>query len=285
MRLGLYYLDFNKVIGEDFSEYEFNEQGIPLVRFHRSLEYRHNPVTVCQYALTLYNKFIKTGDIQSKNKFFSQANWLLQNYESGPNNSAVWYYRLNAPFYKLRSPWISGMAQGEALSVLLRAFQLTSEDKYYQLAQKVSNIFSVTVEDGGVIGAFPDGLLLIEEYPSRPGSCVLNGFMLALLGIYDFWLANQEQKWNDFFGACINSLNNNLNLYDTTYWSLYDLWKPYRLTARFYHRLHFILLHELYKITNEHLFFDTSERWKSYLKSPICNIKWAVEKIKERMEL
>lgn len=283
--LGLYYIDLDKSLGEDFSEYKFNDQGIPKARRSDVSETLYGPVTICQYALYNFNQFIRTGNIEAKQKFLIQANWLCENFNVGPNNSVVWYYQYDIPFYKLRKPWISGMAQGEALSVLLRAFQITKDEAYFNLANKAWNIFSVSVENGGVITTYPDGAKIIEEYPTLPGSCVLNGFIFALFGVYDFWILTQDQQYRHLFEDCIESLKKNLKRYDTSYWTLYDLWKPLRLTARFYHRLHIVLLKVLFDITKEKFFLDTSERWISYLKNPLCNIKWGMKKIKQRIAL
>jgi len=281
-KLGPYYINFTNSIGEDFSEYEFSEQGIPLVRFSMAVDWHHNPVTVCQYALAQYNRFLASGSLQAKENFLIQANWLLMNYESGPYDSAVWYYRLNIPFYGLRKPWISGMAQGEALSVLLRAYQVSKEENFLFVAEKAWKIFDVPVQDGGIISTFPDGAIAIEEYPSNPKSNVLNGFIFALFGIYDFRLMSKNGHADILFNDCIQSLKKNLIHYDTTYWSLYDLMKPPRLTSRAYHRLHIALLRGLSQVTHDKSFLKISNRWEKYVKDPVCNLKWFMHKIRQR---
>lgn len=282
-KLGSYYIELNDSLGENFTEYEFNTDGIPLVRFQRSHDWQHNPVTVCQYALKQFNQFVKTGDEQAVVLFLKQAEWLFKNSENGPDDSTVWCYHINIPFYKLKSPWISGMAQGEALSVLLRAHQLTAEQKYWELANRAWNIFHIPVENGGVLNTYPDGSPVIEEYPTNPGSAVLNGFILALFGIYDYMIVTQNQAVEQFFQDCIISLKMNLNRYDTSFWSLYDLYDPLRLTSRAYHKLHLVLLDALAEISGENSFHQISERWHGYLNSPVCNLKWAITKTKQRI--
>ena len=105
-RLDIFYIDLDTSFGEDFSEYDFNEQNIPLVRFNRSKNWQHNPVTVCQYGLHQYNLHLRTNNAESEIKFLNQANWLIKNYEIGPNKSAIWYYNIDIPFYKLQRKWI-----------------------------------------------------------------------------------------------------------------------------------------------------------------------------------
>ncbi len=282
-KLGLYYFDFTKSIGEDFSIYDYDENGIPYTLFYRSKQWQYNPVVVCQYALYVYNKFLRTNNPELKEKFLTQANWLVDNNEKGPNNSAVWYYQINDSYFNLKKPWISGMAQGEALSVLLRAYELTADKKYYSLAQKVWNIFSVHVEEGGVLSNFADGSPLIEEYPSSQVSCVLNGYLFSLFGIYDYQLFSKSEEIKLFFNKLIIGLKKNLKYYDTTYWSLYDIFKPHRLSSKCYHKIHIIQLTKLYNLTNETIFLETAEKWEKYRKNPISNIKWVISKIKQRI--
>jgi len=282
-KLMLYHIDLDKSVGENFSEYEYSEDGIPLVRFSRKHNWQSNPVTVCQFALHHFNKYIREKRAESAEIFKKQVSWLLQNTENGPNNSMVWYYKLDIPFYKLNSPWISGMAQGEALSVFVRAFQLTDDEKYLDVAHNVFKIFKLRTQEGGVTGKYESGGLVIEEYPTEPCSCVLNGFILALFGIYDYAEISGDAEAQQFFEKCTESLIDNLHNYDTGYWSLYDLYKPYRLTSQSYHRLHSMLLDRLYEITKNSEFKETSDRWKAYTNSVKSKSKWFIHKIKYKL--
>lgn len=277
-----YYIELDRSVGEDFSEYEFDAQGVPMVRFQRSKQWRHNPVTVCQYALNHYNNLLQSGELEHRVKFISQADWLMKNHDTGPDDSAVWPYRIDIPFYGLKSPWISGMAQGEAISVLLRAHLLTGQGKYMEMAERSWRLFS---KPDVFISSFPDGGTVIEEYPTQSCSCVLNGFILSLFGVYDYHRFTGEETASHLFGECVESLKNNLFRYDTGHWSLYDLYPPLRLTSRSYHRLHLRLLKALFSITGETYFEETQIRWEGYLSRPISNLSWAFQKIKQRMTL
>ncbi len=284
MELGLYYIDLNKNLGEDFSEYEFDEQGIPLSRFYSAANWKHNPITVCQYGLFHFNKYIRTSSPLSKTIFLSQADWLLENSEDGPNESLVWLYQFDIPFYKIMAPWISGMAQGQALSVLLRAHQITGENIFLKTAESAWRIFDVDVKDGGVISEFPDGLPIIEEYPSSSqASCVLNGLMFAIFGVYDYSVYCQDENAQKKFIIFIESLKKNLFRYDSGYWSYYDLTDPLRLAAKFYHRIHIEQLKSLFKITNDPSFKQYFERWQKYLFSWRSNFKWMLKKIHQKL--
>ncbi|MDZ7262449.1 MAG: D-glucuronyl C5-epimerase family protein [candidate division KSB1 bacterium] len=283
MALGPYYIQLDSSFGEDFSEYEFSPEGIPMTRFQRRPDWQHNPITVCQYGLFQFNHYLKTGSEQAKQAFLTQADWLLSQAQEGPNQSSVWYYQVEIPFYKLRPPWISGMTQGEALSLLLRAYQLTKDKRYFDVAQNTWKSFSVPVAKGGILSHYPDGSVVIEEYPSRPPSCVLNGTIFALFGVYDYAVTTQDSQALMLFQQSLEGLARNLHRYDTGFWSLYDLWEPARLASRSYHRLHIAQLKALGQLSHQSVFQMTADRWQGYLHSPFCKFRWALNKLSQKV--
>ncbi|MBN1154192.1 hypothetical protein JXB12_04655 [candidate division KSB1 bacterium] len=275
-----YYITLDKSVGENFSEYEYSTEGVPMVRFNRSPDWQSNPVTVCQYALHHLGKVIGQGGQNSERIVLNQLSWLMNHIEDGPNDSAVWFYRLDIPFYKLSAPWISGMAQGEALSVFTRAFAWTGDERYLNIAHRIWRSFSLKEGNGGVVGKYPDNSIVIEEYPTQPCSCVLNGFILALFGIYDYAQITDKSDVILFYDDCIESLESNLHRYDTGYWSYYDLYKPYRLTSQAYHRLHLRLLDALSNLTSVSSFRRMFIEWKSYQTNLRCQSKWLLHKLR-----
>ncbi len=284
MKLGKYYIDLNLCLGEDFSEYEFSAEGIPLTNSHRKSDWQYNPITVCQYGLHHFNRHFRIEDEKSKEIFLAQANWLVDHAELGASDSFVWYYRFDLPFYKIKAPWISGMAQGEALSVLLRAHQLTGDEKYLKIAKGAWKIFHLKVEQGGIISNFPDGNPIVEEYPSTEFlTGVLNGFIFAIFGVYDFASYLNDEPPNHFFVQLVDSLKHNLYRYDCGYWSYYDLKPPLRLPSKAYHRLHIRQLSALYKISGDEQFKIFEDQWQNYLYSAKCNLKWMARKIRQKM--
>jgi hypothetical protein len=284
MELGLYYIDLDKKLGEDFSEYSFDQHGIPLSRYFRSERWKNNPITVCNYSLFHFNRFIRTSSPESKDIFLAQAQWLIANTAEGPDESAVWYYLFDLPYYQIKAPWISGMAQGQALSVLLRAHQLTNEQKFRIAATSVFRIFNIDAANQGVISRFPDGKPVIEEYPSPAmTTSVLNGFIYAIIGVRDYFLYSQEIKAKALFDQFIDSLKTNLFRFDNGYWSYYDQVAPLRLASKPYHCIHIHQLKELYKITNEEIFNEYAMRWQRYLMSPKSHIKWFLKKLQQKL--
>ena len=94
----------------------------------------------------------------------------------------------------LRSPWYSGLAQGQGISVLARAFKETSLEKYKNAAHQAFQVFSVSTYDGGVNYIDSNGHSWIEEYIVHPPTHILNGFIWGLWGIYDYWLLTKDKN-------------------------------------------------------------------------------------------
>uniref|UniRef100_A0A914ICD3 Heparosan-N-sulfate-glucuronate 5-epimerase n=1 Tax=Globodera rostochiensis TaxID=31243 RepID=A0A914ICD3_GLORO len=153
--------------------------------------------------------------------------------------------------------WQSAMAQGLALSFLTRAYTLAKvgeRDLYMKAAQKALDLFEVPVEKGGVLSNIC-GLPWFEEYPTLPGTGVLNGFMSQAL-----------------FLRGLDSLRHLLHLFDGGWWSLYDLRhihldSPPNLASQDYHLLHVSQLRWMYSITGDPYLEETAERWEGYAKT------------------
>ncbi len=286
MKPGCYPVDFTRATGEDFSAYRFDASGVPLVRSVETGDWSANPVTVCQYGLHQYNRFVRQNDDVARETFLKQAKWLVDHAEPGPNGSKVWPNTSPLKFYDISAPWISGMAQGEALSVLLRAHALSGDSRYHNTAQAAWKALILPTEDGGVVSRFPDGSPLIEEYP-KAGSVtgVLNGFMFALLGVLEYASVTGDEEAVAWSHSLVSGLRHNLHRYDTGFWSVYDLFLPRRLASFSYHRLHIAQLEALFRLTGETVFQAVAEQWRVYLASPLCRLRWTLHKVHQKLVL
>ena len=73
---------------------------------------------------------------------------------------------------------------------------------------------------------FMEKYVWYEEYPTTPASFVLNGFIYALLGLYDVSLTatgDAQLRSRELFSDGVQSLKALLPLYDTGSGSSYDL--------------------------------------------------------------
>jgi len=285
MTLGPYFIRFGKEIREDFSEYDRDASGLPFYA-GRDGHPVYNPVTISQYGLHRYNQWSMDSGKADEKDFLKAASWLCRSAEKGPMGSAVWPYRFDIPLYGIKHPWISGMAQAEAISLLLRAHQHTGETVYLETARRAYAVLPLPVKDGGVLAAFPDGGILIEEYPSPRGiTAVLNGLLFAIFGVLEYSSYLEEADAGAFLRNLLDSLRANIERYDCGYWSSYDLHDTGRLSSRIYHRLHILQLTALSACVQEPWIETIRDRWDEYAHSPRCGLRWSWRKMIEKISL
>lgn len=276
--LGRYYLNFESKL--NYPE-KMDSSGIPLYRTAGE-PYFYHPIVICQYALGIFEHLLRSDfeDEKLKSDFFTQVNWLVQN-AIDIGIGKVWYVGFNIPEYEVYKPWYSALSQGEAVSVLTRAFLISKDEKYLRLAEDSIKPFNVPVHDGGLLNHF-NSLPIFEEYPSpkRPVGA-LCGFMFTLFGLYDLILANKNQLALDLFEKGIKSLKDLLPYYDIGYWSKYYIFDyPNSYVASFtYHSLQFEQLKTLFILTGEKTFQVYSEKWESYSKNSFFKLRALLKKI------
>ncbi|KAJ1348373.1 hypothetical protein KIN20_003663 [Parelaphostrongylus tenuis] len=211
--------------------------------------------------------------------FLTAADWLSsnQNKEGGwavPVERSIAERRL-----VLEAGWHSAMAQGHALSLLTRAFATTRNITYLTVAIKSLNLFEKVAANGGVRNMLFDHVWF-EEYPTTPGSFVLNGFMYSLIGLYDLKSVQLStevaveihrglERASSLYSTGLNSLRALIPLYDTGSGSLYDLrhiglHTAPNLARWDYHAVHVYLLKWLVQISGDKTLNATANRWIEY---------------------
>ncbi len=174
------------------------------------------------------------------------------------------------------------MGQGQGISVLVRAHQLTGNDKYLASAERALESFDYEVAEGGVTARLEDGSVYYEEYPCRPYSHILNGHVFALWGLYDFAVYRQDNRVKQMFDAGTSTLGALLPRYDTGYWSRYGLF-PHpmpNVASPFYHELHIAQLQAMYRLTEMPIFDQYARRWQRQFDSWTRFIKAVYSKIR-----
>jgi len=213
--------------------------------------------------------------------FFHGADWFVNNQDSDggwPSNVVFNKGRKKYPgAEELKAGWYGAMCQGQAISVLVRAFHQSGEDKYLQAAEKAIKVFSIPSSRGGVKAVFLDKYPWYEEYPTNPPTFILNGFMYSLLGLFDLKSVSSKNMAASLYKSGIESLAALLPLYDSGSSTFYDLrhftMKTGPKGARWdYHSTHINLLLTLYTVeTNYTIFKQTAERWRGYMIGQISS--------------
>jgi len=275
--LGRYYLNFDSKL---YYPDKFDD-GIPLWR-NFDEPYFYHPIVIAQYALGIYEHYYQSNfkDEELKNKFLRQVNWFKENYYE-ISCGKVWNIYYDIPLYKMKKPWYSALSQGEALSVLTRAYLLTKDDFLINLCQDAILPFTKEVKDGGLVNYF-NGIPIYEEYPSEYRTvAVLNGFMFSLFGLYDFFLLTKNDRAKNLFDQGIESLKKLLPFYDTGYWARYYLFDyPKEYVASFtYISLMYEQLKVLYILTDEKIFNEYSLKWQGYTERKLNKYRALFKKI------
>lgn len=277
-QLGRYYLNFESKL--DYPE-KMDPQGVPLWRTNDE-PYFYHPIVIAQYALGIYEHLYRSkfNDENLKNKFLTQVDWFKNNFIE-IDCGKIWYIYYDIPLYKIKKPWYSALSQGEAVSVLTRAYLITEDESLLKLCEDAINPFTLEVKDGGLINYF-NNIPIYEEYPSKFRTvAVLNGFMFSLFGLYDFYLLTKSSKAIDLFNQGIDSIKKLLPYYDTGYWARYFLFDyPKKYVASFtYISLMYEQLKVLYLLTGEKVFNDYSIKWKSYTENNFFKFRALLKKV------
>ena len=83
--------------------------------------------------------------------------------------------------------------------------------------------FNVDVENGGVRRYIFDKYVYFEEYPTEKPTHILNGFIFALLGLYELSQITGEINACNLYEEGIASLHHTIAMYDQGNISSYDL--------------------------------------------------------------
>ena len=222
--------------------------------------------TIIQKALGHWDMWIISKHSAEKELFLKLCDWLVENQDMR-GGWPLWP-QLGFDF---PSPY-SAMSQGEAISALVRAWSITQERNYLKAANRALDILAHDISKKGTRRHVPEGSIL-EEVPSSRLSGVLNGWIFALFGVYDYFLAQKDPRARDLLEETIGALVAYLPQYNTGCWSYYDLTGT--LASPFYHRLHIAQLEALELAFPEHakIFRQTREVWARQLNAPLCKAR------------
>lgn len=267
--LSEYYMQF-----AEKADYQgaYDASGVPQLDYHGRIGLQYNPIAIAQYGLGNYNLFRTTADPVRRMKFLLSADFLCSHLEKNPQGLAVWNHHFDWEYRDtLRAPWYSALAQGQGISVLVRAHKESRDSRYMDAAQRAVASFYVPTTEGGVAFTDERGDLWFEEYIVSPPTHILNGFIWASWGVYDYFLATEHPAARELFSAAVRTLLHNLDRYDLGFWSLYEQsgTRLPMVASPFYHRLHIVQLRILHRLTGEEAFARVADRWESYSRSRI----------------
>ena len=206
--------------------------------------------------------------------FINAANWFVNHQDSRGGWSIQVVRKLIPDIMELPPGWYSAMAQGHAMSTLVRAYIRTKNPVYLRTAEKGLDLFEINSAQGGVKAKFADTYDWYEEYPTTPSSFVLNGFIYSLFGLYDLKQVARGDSLTlvtKLYEEGMKSLKAMVLMFDSGSGTFYDLrhisvgLAPNR--ARWdYHTTHISQMLQLSKMDSDPIFTRTAKRWQDYMK-------------------
>ena len=259
----------------------FDKTGLPLRFNGKGLV--HNYSTLCCFALAHWDCYLTTSHEFHLQKFLLVAQYIV--HTAKRTKCGV---RLRAEIPGIgHAGGVSSLTQGEGISVLCRAWQVTKNSEYLEVAIGCLEVFELPAEQDGVMGVVSRlKIPWYEEYPvSRPAHHVLNGMIYALWGLHDLFTVSQDARALRLFQLGVESLAKVLPLFDTGFWSLYSLpeaGRPY-LASMTYHSLHTCQLTSLAGQTKQLKFAEHADRFAEYSRSALCRIRAAGTMLRQKV--
>jgi heparosan-N-sulfate-glucuronate 5-epimerase len=247
-----------------------DREGVPLFDL-RHIKQPHkliyHPIVIIQYGLGNHQIGLD-GSKNAEHSFWLATQWVEQNIELEPlGRFGGLYYQFPITFPRVSPPWLSGMAQGQALSLLMRAYHYKPNPITAASAASVAQSFNYLIDEGGILESTPQGNFFVEEYAYKPSIHVLNGALYGLFGLYEYISCFKDQQLSSQFFKCLEGIKEMLPLYDLGGWSRYSLGLRYDVAPSYYHQVHIRLLKLLGVIWGEESFVWYADHWNNYFQS------------------
>lgn len=252
-----------------------DDTGVPYNAPTKEYPAAYHPTTIAEYALAHWNSYLATGHEKHKRAFMTQAYWLVEHELCFEDGRGGWLIPFSVPEYFVSEPWLSAMTQGECISVLVRAYQLSGEKAFLRSTQRAIRTFELDIRDGGVCTYIENKGIFFEEVAAYPAAHILNGYFFALFGLYDYVTLTNDPGIVELIKSSLITLYKLINEYDTGYWSLYGLLHR-NMATQFYHSLHVSQLEVLAHLSSCEHFAIIATRWTRYQQSGICQLRYFI---------
>jgi heparosan-N-sulfate-glucuronate 5-epimerase len=266
--LGPYYLGLSHKL--DDAGRTVDETGAVVVRDASGRQWLH-PVGTAHRAYAYYERYLEKRDESDRATFETIAMALIAGAEVQADGTLCWPYWI-AGTRNQKLPWLSAMAQGQAIGVLCRAYQETRRPEFLAAARSALRAFCKDIGEGGVRCLDPQRGVFYEEYAyHEPGSQhhTLNGMTAALFGVYDLWKISGDNTARQIFDAGVATLRRNLAAFHFPFCSSYDLRYEHGQMVSFnphYNSVHVAHLRVLAALAGDSYFSAVADLWDTTLR-------------------
>lgn len=211
-------------------------------------------IGIFQYGLAAYDLYLKSGEDTYKKKLLACADWAVDNQQNDGSWVTFSYENPEHPY--------SSMAQGEGISMLIRAHIVTGNEQYMTATRKAKDFMLKPISEGGVTDYQGDDVYL---YECTHNPLILNGWIFSLWGLYDYSKYIEDDRVKVVLNSTLKSLKKKLPEFDIKYWSKYEDGK--RICSSFYHKLHIAQLSVMYDLFGDEIYKEYADKWEVYQRS------------------
>ena len=234
--------------------------GVPALKMAVTGEPFLFPIDIFLYGLGSLDRYFFDKDYSVLGNVTNVARWMINNISSTGDFDNKW--KEMSPHQEFYSN-NSGMGQGLALSFAIRVVKYklcdqTIRDHLADVIVRVKNNMLSPAESGGACLNNERGLFFME-FPRKDGNVVLNGWIFAVFGLYDYIHFEDDPAVERTLNITVKTMETALPDYHLhNGWALYD--NMHRICSPFYQDLHIALLEGMYGITNSEVFFKYLEK-------------------------
>lgn len=242
---------------------DFDEKGIPMSP-SKSGELVHFITTMTSYGLANWEMFLITQDTKYADALVTVAKYLANAVEFVDDVGMLYDYESDT---RSKPGLPCAMNQGEAISIMVRAYSYTKDRNFISTAESLMNAFSHPFGPKGVTKKIENKTWFLEG-----GKLILNGHIYAMLGLYDLFSINDNEKAEMLFHEGLNSVVHYLPSFDSGFWSWYWMNKPKYMSSAMYHNLHICQLKILFNISGLNDLNQYAEKFDNYARQPLYRI-------------
>lgn len=256
-----YYLDFSPK-----AQYTgpFDDKGVPLTDYGPVAGLQVYPINVAQFGLAHFELWRRGGRSGHLSIATSIGDWLIRSMARVGGQPGFWLADFD--WLDNRAPWPSAMAQGQGISLLVRLSRAHRQHDYAAAAEVALAAMRRPVAEGGVATRLASGAAFFQEATNRGNpDYILNGHLFSIWGLHDLARIGVPDAASALREG-LAGLNLLLDLFDTGYWSRYDLrsGRLPNLASAFYHELHVRQLTISGYLFEAPRLRDMADRWDRY---------------------
>ncbi len=253
------------------SQFTLDGAGVP---YHINPKGYH-PTSIAHYALAHWNEYLLTGTENHREEFLTQAKWLVEHEVRLGSEAGGWPISFSHLGVHGEGLALSALMQGNALSVLVRAYQLTRKEVFLEVARRAVCTFELDILDGGVSTPIGENGTFFEEIAVYPATHALSGFMFALIGLYDYAALTSDTRIEELIQRGLVTMHLLLDEFDVGFWICTDLLHR-ELASPIHFALQTTLLDVLASYSGCQHFSRLASRWKCYRCQHLSRLRYQI---------